>query len=124
MEPIVAGAIALVGSFFGSVGSKIASKAEDKLATFAVNRAPQLLELLKRKQPELAAKLKGATPEQEEELVAEVVAVANTDSEIKAELQNLGQLAQSDAQINQTVEKIGSQYNNSTVNIENQNITF
>lgn len=120
MEPLTMGAIA----FFGAVAGKVVSKSEEKLATFVVNRAPQLLELFKRKRPELAQRLQEADNEQGEVLVAEVVDAANQDAEIKAELEKLGQLARADAGINQVVEKLGNQYINSTVYIEKQEFNF
>ncbi|NJL83516.1 MAG: hypothetical protein HC890_12215 [Chloroflexaceae bacterium] len=105
MEPIsalTAGAIA----FLTAVGVKIGEKSQEQLAGFVVERAPKLLELFKRKRPELAAKLESAEPQQQQVLVAEIVEAANRDAEIKQELEALGKAAQNNPQVFQQA-KVG-----------------
>ncbi|NJL83515.1 MAG: hypothetical protein HC890_12205 [Chloroflexaceae bacterium] len=120
MEPLTVGAIA----FLTAVGVKIGEKSQEQLAGFVVERAPKLLDLFKRKRPELAAKLESAEPQQQQVLVAEIVEAAEEDGEIGDELKKLGQLAKSDAQINQVITNLGNQYINSNVKIEKQEFHF
>jgi hypothetical protein len=132
MEPLTAGAIALVTLLL----DKTWEKAGEKVVDTAFQRAVNLLNLLRKKSPETGGAIakvveNPAVREQqpadygEAVLVEKVTAVANANAEIKQQLEALAEAIQSQPKFAQVIENWqGINIKGGTVTIEKPTFTF
>ncbi|MDJ0581621.1 hypothetical protein [Crocosphaera sp.] len=87
-------------------GKKIVAKTSDKLVDIGLNQANNVLKLIQSKFPDKVAKLEDSSNSQEV-MEAEVIKeIANSDDEIKKELEKLGKMIQENPEARQIINNI------------------
>ena len=104
---------------------KIVAKTSDKLVDIGLNQANNVLKLIQSKFPDKVAKLEDGSDSQEI-MEAEVVKeIANSDDEIKKELEKLGKMIQENSEAKQVIENWkGINLKGGTNTISNNTLTF
>ncbi|CCQ52682.1 hypothetical protein WH8501_15825 [Crocosphaera watsonii WH 8501] len=104
---------------------KIVAKTSDKLVDIGLNQANNVLKLIQSKFPDKVAKLEDGSDSQEI-MEAEVVKeIANSDDEIKKELEKLGKMIQENSEAKQVIENWkGINIKGGTNTISNNTLTF
>ena len=104
---------------------KIVAKTSDKLVDIGLNQANNVLKLIQSKFPDKVAKLEDGSDSQEI-MEAEVVKeIANSDDEIKKELEKLGKMIQEKSEAKQVIENWkGINIKGGTNTISNNTLTF
>ncbi len=104
---------------------KIVAKTSDKLVDIGLNQANNVLKLIQSKFPDKVAKLEDGSDSQEI-MGAEVVKeIANSDDEIKKELEKLGKMIQENSEAKQVIENWkGINIKGGTNTISNNTLTF
>ncbi|CCQ61997.1 hypothetical protein [Crocosphaera watsonii] len=104
---------------------KIVAKTSDQLVDIGLNQANNVLKLIQSKFPDKVAKLEDGSDSQEI-MEAEVVKeIANSDDEIKKELEKLGKMIQENSEAKQVIENWkGINIKGGTNTISNNTLTF
>ena len=104
---------------------KIVAKTSDKLVDIGLNQANNVLKLIQSKFPDKVAKLEDGSDSQEI-MEAEVVKeIANSDDEIKKELEKLGKMIKENSEAKQVIENWkGINIKGGTNTISNNTLTF